>query len=80
MIGGYFTTFGNNKLKLTQFSHTLEVHHFHTAPELKATPKWDASVTVMGGRPLRGIDRAYTVLIIGSKGIQPKTTRFCWII
>ena len=80
MIGGYFTTFGNNKLKSNQFNHTPEVHHFHTASELKATPKWDVSDVVMGGQPLRGIDRAYTALIIGSKGIQPKTTGFCWII
>ena len=28
MIGGDFTTFGNNRLKLTQFSHILEVQPF----------------------------------------------------
>ena len=34
MIGGDFTNFGNNRLKLTQFSHTLEVTLFsNTLPQ-----------------------------------------------
>ena len=30
MIDGNFTTFDNNRLKSTQFSHTPEVHPFST--------------------------------------------------
>ena len=54
MIGGNFTTFGNNRLKLIQFSHTPELYPSFIAPKLK--PQKCERIAVMGDRPLRGID------------------------
>ena len=58
MIGGDFTIFGNYRLKLTQLkSHTRGLS-FSQHLSLSI----NASVAVMGGRPLQGIDRLATLL------------------
>ena len=69
MIGGDFITFGNNRLKLTQFSHMPEVPPFLTlfhstralCPllEYRSRGGKTASVFAMGGQTLRGIDNVY---------------------
>ena len=60
MISGDFITFGNNQLKMTQFSHTPEVTLFSpsfTTPEPMPKGWGGTHISAMGGQPLQGINR-----------------------
>ena len=62
MIGGDFTTFDNNRLKLTQFSHAQQVTFFSPSftttelvPSFKQVFERAASIVVIGAQLPRGI-------------------------
>ena len=70
MIGGDFTTFGNNRLHLTQFSHTPKVNHFfltlfHSTQASQLTR--GASVATMGAQPPWHMDTSHQIFSILKK-------------
>ena len=67
MIGGNFTTFGNNRIHLTQFSHTPKVNHFfltlfHSTQASQLTR--GASVATMGAQPPWCMDTSHQIFSI----------------